>query len=68
MTTKSGKSVDLEVVTMIDLSTGWIEIRIVTSARADLVASQEQDNEPIAFYNRKLNPAQVNYTTIEREL
>ena len=27
-----------------------------------------QDNKPIAFYSRKLNPAQVNYTTTEREL
>ena len=27
-----------------------------------------QDNKPIAFYSRKPNPAQVNYTTTEREL
>ena len=27
-----------------------------------------QDDKPIAFYSRKLNPAQVNYTTTEREL
>ena len=27
-----------------------------------------QDNKPIAFYSRKLNPLQVNYTTTEREL
>ena len=27
-----------------------------------------QDNKPIAFHSRKLNPAQVNYTTTEREL
>jgi hypothetical protein len=27
-----------------------------------------QDNRPIAFYSRKLQPAQVRYTTIEREL
>jgi hypothetical protein len=27
-----------------------------------------QDNHPIAFYSYKLQPAQVRYTTIEREL
>ena len=27
-----------------------------------------QDNWPLAFYSRKLNPAQINYTTTEREL
>jgi hypothetical protein len=27
-----------------------------------------QDNRPIAFYSRKLNPAQTRYTTTEREL
>ena len=40
MTTKSGKSVYLEVVTMIDPARDWIEIRTVQSARADLVANQ----------------------------
>ena len=40
MTTKSGKSVYLQAVTMIDPATGWIEIRTVPSARADLVANQ----------------------------
>ena len=28
----------------------------------------KQDNKPIAFYGKKLNPTQVNYTTTEREL
>jgi hypothetical protein len=27
-----------------------------------------QDNKPIAFYSRKLNPAQTRYTVTEREL
>ena len=27
-----------------------------------------QKDKPIAFYSRKLNPAQVNYATTEREL
>ena len=27
-----------------------------------------QDGKPIAFYSRKLNPAQTRYTTTEREL
>ena len=40
MTTKSGRFVYLQAVTMIDLVTGWIEIRTVPSAPADLVANQ----------------------------
>ena len=36
MTTKLGKSIYLQAVTMIDTATGWIEIRTVPSVRADL--------------------------------
>ena len=40
MTTKSGMSVHLQEVTMIDPATGWIETRAVPSARTGLVAHQ----------------------------
>ena len=40
MTTKSGKSVYLQAVTMIDPATGWIEIRTVPLAWTYLVANQ----------------------------
>ena len=36
--------------------------------KVQLGAVISQHNTPIAFYSRKLNPAQVNYTTTEREL
>ena len=39
---------------------------LVISTETSSVISQ--NNQPIAFYSRKLNPAQVNYTTTEREL
>ena len=38
------------------------------TSKTQLGAVISQDNKPIAFYGRKLNPAQVNYTTTEREL
>ena len=40
MATKSGRSVHVQAVTMIDLATGWIEIHTVLSVQADLVANQ----------------------------
>ena len=39
MSTKSGKSVYLQAVTMIDLVTSWIDIRTVQSVWVDLVVS-----------------------------
>jgi len=33
-----------------------------------LGAVVSQEGKPIAFYSRKLNPAQMRYTTTEREL
>ena len=40
MTTKLGRSVYFQAVTMIDLTTGWKEIRNVSSARTHLEANQ----------------------------
>ena len=37
-------------------------------ARYNLWQYLVRKNKPIAFYSRELNPAQVNYTTTEREL
>ena len=39
-TTRSGKSVYLQAVTMIDPAACWIEIRTVLSAQADLVVNK----------------------------
>jgi hypothetical protein len=44
-------------------------VHIHTDARHyQLGAVISQDNRQIAFYSRKLQPAQVRYTTTEREL
>ena len=40
MIMKSGKSVYLQAVTMIDPATGWIEIRSIPSSQVDLVSNQ----------------------------
>jgi hypothetical protein len=46
-----------------------IPFEIYTDAsKTQLGAVICQDNRPIAFYSRKLNPAQTRYTTTEREL
>ena len=39
MTTKNGKTIYIQVVTMIDPATGWIEICTVPSTGADLVSN-----------------------------
>ena len=38
MTTKNEKTIYLQVATMIDPATEWIEIRTVTSARVDPIS------------------------------
>ena len=38
------------------------------ASHTQLGAVLSQNNQPIAFYSRKLNPAQTRYTTTEREL
>ena len=38
------------------------------ASHTQLGAVISQHNKPIAFYSRKLNPAQTRYTTTEREL
>jgi hypothetical protein len=38
------------------------------ASQKQLGAVISQDDKPIAFYSRKLNPAQTRYTTTEREL
>ena len=45
------------------------EFKIHTDAsHTQLGAVIAQDNQPIAFYSRKINSAQTRYTTMEREL
>ena len=38
------------------------------ASKVQLGAIISQEGRPIAFYSRKLNPAQTRYTTTEREL
>ena len=55
LNTKKGHSVYLQAVTMIDPATGWVEIRTVPSARADLVANQVE----LAWLTRYPLPSKV---------
>ena len=55
MTTKNGKTVYLQAVTMIDPTTGWIEIRTVPSAQANLVSNQIE----VAWLTRYQLPSKV---------
>ena len=55
MTTKSGKTVYLQAVTMIDPATGWVEIRALPGARADYVANQVE----LAWLTRYPLPSQI---------
>ena len=38
------------------------------ASKVQLETVNSQDNKSIAFYSTKLNPAQIDYTAIEREL
>ena len=40
----------------------------IDASQTQLGAVISQDNKIIAFYSRKLNPAQTRYTTTEKEL
>ena len=53
--TKNGNTVYLQAITMIDPATGWVEIRAVPSARADLVANQVE----LAWLTRYPLPTKV---------
>ena len=41
---------------------------LTDASKLQLGVINSQDDKPIAFYNRKVNLAQVSYTTTEREL
>ena len=55
MTTKSGKSINLQAVTKIYSATGWIEIYTVPSAEADFVANQVE----LAWLTRFPPPSKI---------
>jgi len=46
----------------------WSIITLTLEALQDTFQVISQNNQPITFYSRKLNPVQVNYTTTKREL
>ena len=55
MTTKSGKKVYLQALTMIDPATGWVEIRALPGARADHVSNQVE----LAWLTRYPQPTKI---------
>ena len=55
MKSKKDKDVYLQALSMIDPTTGWIEIRSVPEARADLVANQVE----LACLTRYLLPIKI---------
>ena len=49
--------------------TPWHDFKIETDAsKLQLGAVISQDNQPLAFYSRKLSEAQIRYTVIKLEL
>ena len=60
------KSISREILINPNVSKPFV---IYTDAsKVQLRAVISQDNKPIAFYSRKLNPAHGTYTTTDRDL
>jgi len=55
MTTKSGKKVYSQAVTMIDPATGWVEIRALLGVQADYVSNQVE----LAWLTRYPQPTKI---------
>ena len=61
------KSISRQIL-LVYLNLSELFIIHTDDSKVPLEAVISQDDNPIAFYSRKLNPTQVNYTTTEREL